>query len=360
MAVRSPGPAAPGDDPDRLSGIGLSRYAHGGSLPSASKGIRHVKRALVWSTAVAALVLTGGCSSGSDAPAASAPSATAAVAEKVTPLPQGKPFEVDDTVFTIHSFHSNPETKSTNFRMACFPLWSQTEPKKGKYDWKLFDEDLIKQALYGATELIHAFCGTPEWAAGKVRDPSQEVFGPGTTAAPKKMSDFQDYVTTVVRRYKGQIGAYEVWNEATSPQFFQGTPQQMAEMTSIVKKVVAKEDPDAIVTSASLQTHRDDYYEGFAVPYLKALAKRDWPVDVYNGHFYPPGKGGPAERRERIASFRRTLDKLDAPNKPLWDTEVNYYTELTGGEPDGRITGDKAAAWAVRTYLDGWRHFAGG
>ena len=159
----------------------------------------------------------------------------------------------------------------------------------------------------------------------------------------------------MVRRYKGQIGAYEVWNEASSPQFWQGTPEQMLEMTEIVRRVVKEEDPKAVVSMASMQTHREDYYQNFAVPYLRQLKRAGWPTEVYNGHFYPRGEGGPAQRRKQIAMFRRTLANLDAPSKPLWDTEVNYYVGLLGGEPNGRITGDRAAAWAVRTYLDGWR-----
>ena len=316
-------------------------------------------RALVWSSAVAALLLTAGCSSGqSEVPAsvpASAPASAAAASDKVKALPRGTPFDVTAADMTIHSFNGKPTTKSGGFRMNCFPLWRAVEPTRGKYNWALFDDAIAKQKAWGAEDLLYSFCGTPEWAAGKVADPSAEVFGPGSTATPKDLSDFEEYVRQVVRRYKGTIGAYEVWNEVSSPQFFQGTPAQMADMTEIVKRVVAKEDPKAIVTSASLQTHRADYYDGFAVPYLKELRKRKWPVDVYNGHFYPAGKGGPEQRLAQIAMFRRTLARLDAARKPVWDTEVNYYTGLPGGAPDGRITGPRAVAWPVRTYLDGWR-----
>ena len=307
---------------------------------------------------VVAVVLVGlaGCSSGEPTfdTVSSAPPASQAA--DLTPLPEGKPLEIGPAELTIHSFLADPQTKSTSFRMNCYPLWRDVEKKKGEYDWSTFDLALNNQKAWGAQVLMYSFCGTPEWAAdGKGTDPSVEVFGPRSAVPPKDLKDFEDYVRAVVKRYKGQISVYETWNEASSPQFWQGTPEQMVEMTKIVQRVVKEEDPAAKTTMASMQTHRTDYYEGFAEPYMAALADADWPFDIYNGHFYPFGEAGPAARRKQIDMFRKSLAKLDAPKKELWDTEVNYYTGVPGGEPNGRITGDRAAAWAVRTYLDGWR-----
>lgn len=272
------------------------------------------------------------------------------------PQLQGEPFDVKSTDMTIHAFQSDPETDSAGFRMNCYPLWRDVETERGVYNWPLFDLGVSNEKSWGAKDLMYSFCGTPEWAAdGKAKDPDAEVFGPRSSVPPKDMSYFEDYVRAVVRRYKGQIGAYEVWNEASSPQFWQGTPKQMAQMTEAVQRIVKGEDPDALVTMASMQTHRQDYYTRFVEPYLRELKAAGWPFDIFSAHFYPEGEGGPAERREQIAMFRRSLEALGAPEKPLWDTEVNYYTGIAGGEPNGRVTGTRAAAWAVRTYLDGWR-----
>lgn len=307
---------------------------------------------------VAAIVVgLAGCSSGSTDPTLPAPSvAPSAASGDPTPLPQGKPFDITASDMTMHSFLADPQTKSSSFRMNCYPLWRDVETAKGKYNWELFDLSVSNTQLWGAQVLMYSFCGTPEWAAdGKADDPSVEVFGPQSTVPPKDLKDYEDYVRAVVKRYKGTISTYETWNEASSPQFWQGTPEQMVKMTEILRKVVKEEDPDATVTMASMQTHRDDYYENFVEPYLTELAAANWPFDIYNAHFYPFGEAGPAARRESIAKFKKSLADRDAPKKPLWDTEVNYYTGVPGGEPNGRVTGDRAAAWAVRTYLDGWR-----
>ena len=186
-------------------------------------------------------------------------------------------------------------------------------------------------------------------------DPAAEVFGKDSTAPPSRISYFEDYVRAVARRYKGQIDAYEIWNEATSPQFWQGTPDEMAEMTERASRIIHAEDPEALVTSASIQTHRSDYYKGCFPPYLKSLKKRGWPVDVWNGHFYP---ARPRRLRRPPRSDRddaQDAGQGKAPARPLWDTEVNFFTGEPGINPAGRVTGERAQAWAVRTYLDGWR-----
>lgn len=318
--------------------------------------VRHIVGAVV----VTAVVLTG-CSS---QPTSQEPSAAPSTPSTASPAPvdrsspkgpQGKPFDVTAASMTIHSFEGKPETGSGGFRMNCFPLWRQVEPRRGEFNWPAFDSALQNTKSWGGQQIIYSFCGTPEWAAGKVKDPAAEVFGKDSTAPPSRISYFEDYVRAVVRRYKGQIDAYEIWNEATSPQFWQGTPDEMAEMTERAARIIHAEDPEALVTSASIQTHRSDYYKGFFPPYLKSLKKRGWPVDVWNGHFYPAGRGGPAARRDQIAMMRKTLAKAKAPARPLWDTEVNYFTGEPGTNPAGRVTGERAQAWAVRTYLDGWR-----
>ena len=60
------------------------------------------------------------------------------------------------------------------------------------------------------------------------------------------------------------------------------------------------------------------------LPFLKALAYRKWPVDVFVGHFYPPANGTPVTRQAQILQFRSYLAQAHAPSKPIWDGEVNY------------------------------------
>ena len=263
--------------------------------------------------------------------------------------------KVKPDFFGIHSFASEPGVESGAMRLNCFPLWREVEAKQGEYDWAKFDFIVDQAESWQGGQLMYSFCGTPQWAGTSVKQPEREAQGKGATSAPTKMSYYKDFATAVVKRYKGRISQYQAWNEPTSPQFFQGTPAQMAKMTKILNKVVQKEDPKAKVLSASVQTHVPVWYKDFALPYFKKLKKKKWPVDVMTGHFYPAGKGGPNQRVKTINSFKADLKRLKMPKRiKMWDTEANFYTDprVAKTTPDGRVVGKKAAIFLSRNYLD--------
>jgi len=321
-------------------------------MPSISRG-----RGWLLTTAVVvpttALVL-GSAATASAAPV-SAPEATVVAAKYKN---NGK-FKVKAPNFGQHSSEVKPGTSSGSLRFTS-PTWREVQPtQNGPYVWTGFDATVNNARSWGySSNMMHAFYGTPFWAGSNVKQPAVEIGGPRSASAPTNMNYWRDYVTAVVKRYKGKIKYYQTWNEATSPQFYQGTPKQMATMTKILYQVVRKYDKKAKVVSASAQTHRKSWYQAFMPKYLKALKKAKWPVNAIAGHFYPNGNGGPNQRLKQIDMFNKTLDKYKVPSKvDRMDTEVNYDLRGPGspGAPNGRITGNKAATYVARTYLDGWR-----
>ena len=51
-------------------------------------------------------------------------------------------------------------------------------------------------------------------------------------AAPPNLTDWEDFVQTLVKRYKGQISNYELWNEPNGSGFWTGSPPQMVELAA--------------------------------------------------------------------------------------------------------------------------------
>lgn len=233
--------------------------------------------------------------------------------------------------------------------------WSQIEKKKGEYTWDNLDGALANAKGKGLTDVLLVLGSTPEWAASKKTEPVYPPY-PGANSAPKNMQDWDDYVTAVVQRYKGQITAYEIWNEASLKMFFNGTPEQMAEMTKRAYDIIKANDPDALVVSASPALRLAGPFEKFFTGYMAALAAANWPVDVLAFHSYPDANGDPAARGALVKAFKDAVTKAGAPaDIPLWDTELNYG--LAGGDsPKVDITGPKAAGWVVRTYIDDLRY----
>jgi hypothetical protein len=161
------------------------------------------------------------------------------------------------------------------------------------------------------------------------------------------MADWQAFVTAVVKRYKGRITSYQVWNEATTDQFFQGTPKQMAQMTQVLFKVVGQHDPGATVVSASMQQFNPAVRD-WGLRYLKQLKALGWPVEVYSFHGYGPDNTFANGRQSVITGFRKQLSSLRAPSRPVWDTEVTYKSAKA-------LSGQRQGALVLRSFMDGWR-----
>jgi len=164
----------------------------------------------------------------------------------------------------------------------------------------------------------------------------------------------------VATRYQGRVLAYQIWNEANLKNFYNGTPEEMAELTKRAYDIIKKIDPNATVVAASPSTRLESSFSKFYPAYLKALGEKGWPVDVFAIHTYPNSKGDPSARGALIQAAKDALQAAGAPDLPLWDTELNYGLAGPGPDfPKQDITGAKAAGWVVRTYIDDLRYGIG-
>ena len=272
--------------------------------------------------------------------------------------------KITKEAFGMHSFSQEPfigesDRPLGSLRMNMWPNWRQLNPAKGQYNWAVMDGTVAQAKSWGYSDLLYVFGNTPQWAGkNPVKDPSREL-EPGNAAPPAKMTYFKNFATKMVKNYGDDIDSWQVWNEITSPQFWQGSAKQMAKMTKILNQVVNKYDKGGIVVSGSVQTHRMDYYNAIAPQYFKELKALGWPVDVAAGHFYPTLYGGPDKRIAQIKMFQRDVKAAKMPKRvDMWDTEANFWTTVgafKGNPPMGRVKGTKAATWVARNYLDTWR-----
>ncbi len=176
-------------------------------------------------------------------------------------------------------------------------------------------------------------------------------------APPKDLEAWDAWVTEVVTRYKGRISAYQIWNEANLKNFWNGTPEQMADLTKRAYDIIKAIDPEALVVAASPSTRLTGPFEKFFPAYLDALAAKPtgrstwWPSTPTRP---PTVTRWPAERSS--SKVQDYLTAAGAPDLPLWDTELNYGLAGPGDLPRQEITGAKAAGWVVRTYIDDLRY----
>ena len=229
--------------------------------------------------------------------------------------------------------------------------WSQVETAKGQYNWALLDRAVENAESHGIQDILLVLGSTPTWNAKAVTPGDYPV--PGAASAPKDLSAWDAFVTATVKRYKGRITSYQIWNEASLAMFWNGKPEQMAELTKRAYDIIKAEDPQATVVAASTTVRLAGAFDRFFPDYLAALRELDWPVDVFAAHMYPASKGTTDERAAFIAQVTDALADAGAPAAPVWDTELNYGLAGPGPtNPLQEIGGAKARDWVVQTTFD--------
>jgi len=306
--------------------------------------------------ATAALVMTA-CSSGTSAPATTAPTASAAASG-------GSTSGVQPDLVGMHVEGAEagawPSAPFGALRLwDNGTAWSQIETQPGVYKWDNLEGALENAQSKGMKDVLMVLGTTPEWNAKTVGP--NDYPQPGAASAPKDLTAWDSWVTEVATRYKGRITSYQIWNEANLKNFWNGTPEEMADLTKRAYDIIKKIDPTALVVSASPSTRLTASFAKFFPAYLNALKAKGWPIDVVAIHTYPSADGDPAGRGAVIKAVRDELAKAGAPaDLPLWDTELNYGLAGPGPNlPRQEITGAKAAGWIVRTYIDDLRYDVG-
>lgn len=227
--------------------------------------------------------------------------------------------------------------------------WGQVQQAKNKFWWNGLDA-AISNANSQGVPTLYVLGSTPTWAATNKKQGKYPNKG---AASMPKMKDWKNWVTAVTQRYGASIDSYQIWNEANLATFWEGTPQQMAQLTREAYKIIRRNDPTAKVVAASSTVRLTQSYQKFFPAYLKALKKMNWPVDAISFHGYPSGTGTPGDRADAIELTIADMKKAGVPaSKELWDTEVNYGIKGPGSIPGRQITGGTAAAWTAQTYLD--------
>jgi hypothetical protein len=125
--------------------------------------------------------------------------------------------------------------------------WRDIETnQRGHYDWWRTDR-IVRNAEERGLNLIVRLDRQPFW--------SQSDGGelPLENAPPADLQDFGDFCYAVAGRYRGQIEAYQVWNEPNLAREWGGQPPDpvaYTELLAVCYEAIKRGDPHAIVISA--------------------------------------------------------------------------------------------------------------
>jgi polysaccharide biosynthesis protein PslG len=223
--------------------------------------------------------------------------------------------------------------------------------------WAKYDHIVALAEQYGL-DIIVRLSNPPAWSRAQGNDA-------GTLAPPDDLDDYGDFVEAVVRRYRGRIHYYQVWNEPNIyPEWGDQpvSPEGYTELLSVGYQRIKEICPDCVVISGALAQ---------TIP----LGPRDLNDFVFLQRMYDAGAGeyfdvlaiqgyglwsGPTDRRmrPRVLNFSRPLYLREImvengdPHKPIWITEMNWNAPPADfpNKQFGYVTPEQQARYAVDAF----------
>ena len=203
--------------------------------------------------------------------------------------------------------------------------WETVERQPGEFNWADPDNTVNAFTSRGLHILLRIH-GTPAWA----RPPDTFL-----TYPPDDISRFSDFVGLLATRYRGQVDAYEIWNEQNLDYEWGYLSPDAAAYTALLQsayRAIKTADPEALVVSGGLATTGDG--SDTAVGDLEFLqqmydAGARGAFDALGSHPYafghPPDYTDPwGLCLSRVNDQRRVMVANGDEATPIWITELGW------------------------------------
>lgn len=183
-----------------------------------------------------------------------------------------------------------------------FCHWRVVEPEKGRFVWHDAQiDDLVKRGFSIMANLGHP----PRWA-GRPHSKDQDR-GDWTSAPPRDMAEWENYVAKTVEHFRDRIRHWEVWNEPWGSTFFSGTPEEYAELLKVTYRAVKRADPQAVVLGGCFYPGLDQWTD-------RVLARDGLDfMDVLSYHTYwspPMTEAAPGKATQVEKDVRSFVDRM--------------------------------------------------
>jgi hypothetical protein len=208
--------------------------------------------------------------------------------------------------------------RDSNARWARLSIqWKAWEPRQGSLaPWEVARTDrAIALTRQAGVHVLLDVLNAPAWASNTDTD--------GLGNVPRDPAAFGRFMSLVASRYRGQVDAYEIWNEPDISRFWNGGPDA-GRYTALLKTgyaAVKQQDPRALVVSGGLSWDYDKYLTAM----YRAGAKGSFDVLA----IHPYSTGSLPKWLSSIRLAHRT-QVANGDTRPIWLTEFGFNTS---GDP---------------------------
>lgn len=229
-----------------------------------------------------------------------------------------------------------PSAKFDSWRLhdAYGTKWFEINPQRGQWNFKELDR-YVSRAKSQKIDLILTLGQTPRWASARPDEAQQ--FGLGVGAEPSQMQYWDTYVRNIVKRYRGKIKYYEIWNEprfleidpAASGKkvgYYSGSGLTMIKMAQRAYSIIKSIDPEALIISPSFDG------EDVGIKKLEFYLDNGGAevTDIVGFHFYSLTSSYPEVLPSLIEKVKYVLSSRGLDKVPIWNTEFGYINAEAG------------------------------
>ena len=252
--------------------------------------------------------------------------------------------------------------------------WHTIEHGPDNFDWATLDRAVEVADGFGFKILL-SVSHAPDWTR-----PTTQESGP-----PADYAEFGRFMSQLVERYKGRVGAYELWNEPNLAREWRGDTLDPARFVALVAEGaegVRAADPEAVVISGAPAvtgindgvTAIDDrvflrgMYEAGVAQWVDAIGAHPY------GYANPPGERAQDDThtasthidhpsfffRDTLADYHEIMLAYDDTERQIWVTEFGWPSpegigdmDLTGWEYGREVSEADQADYIVRAFQMG-------
>jgi hypothetical protein len=252
------------------------------------------------------------------------------MATQAATMERAQPVSADYFALVIHRAHTTtawPVVDFGSWRLwDSYAKWSDVHLGPARFEFAGLDSQ-VTLGIARRKALFYTLGQTPRWAS--LRPDEKHAWGMGTGAMPSNLAYWREYVEAVSSRYKGRIGAYEIWNEPKYADaggrckgaiFFCGSAKDLVDLARVAAEVIRKNDPQALLVSPA-------FTDGVAgmqrLQQYLASGGRAY-TDVIAVHLY---SRQPEDALTTMRALREIMKAERVEHLPVWNTEVGFMVQ---------------------------------
>lgn len=183
--------------------------------------------------------------------------------------------------------------------------WAKTENQKGVYNWEWLDKIIDDAVSRGIEPWLETSYGNPIYPGGGGTNLSA-----GIPTSKEALAAWDKWVEAMVKRYKGKVKEWEVWNEPNFGDNTINSPEAVAALNIRTAEIIKRIQPPAKISGMSMG-HIDLKWADAFFKYIADRKKMHlFDNMVYHDYWYNPDAN-----YHRVADLKRVLEKYSKTMK---------------------------------------------